>query len=161
MPRKPARTVLQIATETTVGRIVKRHPEAAEQRLFIKQWRMDPRTRDLPACAVPNGGYRNKREAALMKGEGVDRGVPDWLLFQSGEMAPHVSGEMETERVRRTGRHIGLALEFKSPTGGGKVSADQKRWHDNLSARGWRVEVVTSAWQAWQVVRDYLSLGAP
>lgn len=118
-----------------------RHPEAIEQRLFIRRWRLDPRTTNLPACAIPNGGLRGKREAALMKAEGVDRGVPDWMLFE-----PSPAG------------HVGLALEFKAP-GTGRVSADQRRWHEALRARGWRVEVVTSAHAAWQVaVVEYLTL---
>jgi hypothetical protein len=120
----------------------RKHLEAAEQRLFVQRWRLDPRTCDLPACAIPNGGKRGAREAALMKAEGVSAGAPDWVLF-----------------VARGGSH-GLALEFKSPTGKGRQSPAQKEWAERLWEQGWRYEVVTSAHSAWGVVSDYLRLEA-
>lgn len=120
-----------------------RHLEAEEQRLFVKRWRMDPRTRVYPACAVPNGGKRSAREAVLMKAEGVEPGVPDWLCFQ-----PNTT-------------YNGLALEFKSPTGKGRVSDTQKHWHSLLRNAGWRVDIVTSAHDAWRVVTEYLSIDYP
>jgi hypothetical protein len=116
--------------------------EAIEQRLFIRRYRLDARTRDVPACAVPNGGKRSAREAALMKAEGVEAGVPDWLCF-----APGVGGGC-----------IGLAIEFKSPTGKGRVSENQKRWHELLRNVGWRVEIVTTADEAWRVVTNHLGI---
>lgn len=115
-----------------------RYLEALEQRLFIKRLRLDPRTKDLPWCAVPNGGKRNPREAALLKAEGVQPGVPDWLCFAAS----------------RTFR--GLAIEFKSPTGKGRLSDAQKYWLDTLFSELWDVHVCTSAEQAWKVVMDYL-----
>ena len=119
----------------------RQHPEATMQRLFVKRWRLDPRTKDLPACAVPNGGKRGVREASLMKAEGVDRGVPDWLLFQPS----------------KEGEYVGLAIEFKAPTGG-RTSADQARWHEALRGRRWRVEVVTNEGAAWQLIVQHLGL---
>ena len=118
------------------------HLEAIEQRLFIRRWRTDPRTRERAACAVPNGGRRSAREAALMKAEGVEAGVPDWLCF-----AP--ASDNTT---------VGLAIEFKSPTGKGRVSDNQKRWHVLLRNAGWRVEIVTTAADAWRVVTSHLGI---
>lgn len=117
------------------------HLEAMEQRLFVKRWRLDTRTRDVPACAIPNGGRRSAREAALMKAEGVEAGVPDWMCF-----VPSRDGT------------IGLALEFKSPTGKGRLSDHQKRWHLLLRNAGWRVEIVTTAVDAWRVVTHHLGI---
>jgi hypothetical protein len=116
--------------------------EAIEQRLFIRRYRLDARTRDVPACAVPNGGKRSAREAALLKAEGVEAGVPDWLCFAPGT----------------DGRSIGLALEFKSPTGKGRLSDNQKRWAELLRKVGWRVEIVTTAKDAWSVVTSHLGI---
>ena len=126
-----------------------RHLEAIEQRLFVKRWRLDHRTRDLPACAIPNGGKRGAREAALLKAEGVSAGVPDWMLFVPG----HTFAD-----GRCVGRRVALALEFKSPAGAGRLSDAQAGWREKLRANGWRVEVVTSADQAWSVVCDYLGI---
>lgn len=124
-----------------------RHLESHEQRLFVQRFRLDPRTRDLPACAVPNGGLRSPREAAIMKAEGVEPGVPDWLLFAPQRILPNA--------VSILGAY-GLALEFKSPTGKGRVTDHQKRWHALLRNSGWRVEIVTSAADAWRIVLDHL-----
>jgi hypothetical protein len=112
--------------------------EAIEQRLFIKRLRLDPRTKDLPWCSVPNGGKRSPREAALLKAEGVQAGVPDWLCFV------------------RMSEINGLAIEFKSPTGKGKVSPAQKVWHDNLRREQWLVYICTTAEEAWRITAEYL-----
>lgn len=121
-----------------------RHLESQEQRLFVQQWRLDPRTRDWPACAIPNGGRRGKVEAAILKAEGVSRGAPDWICFKQAN--------------REWVTFAGLALEFKSPTGKGRTSPEQQAWHAALDAEGWAVAVVTSAFEAWQVVRKVYGL---
>lgn len=118
--------------------------EAIEQRLFIKRLRLDPRTKDLPWCSVPNGGKRNAREAALLKAEGVQAGVPDWLLFE-------VRADTESHLLT-----LGLAIEFKSPTGKGRVSDSQKVWHENLRRNGWQVNICTTAQEAWNILEAYL-----
>ena len=124
-----------------------RHLESREQRLFVRQFRLDPRTRNLPACAVPNGGLRSPREAAIMKAEGIEPGVPDWLLFAPRRFKPAAVSMLGP---------WGLALEFKSPTGKGRVTEHQKRWHSLLREAGWRVEIVTNASDAWRIVLDHL-----
>lgn len=115
-----------------------RHLEAIEQRLFVQRFRLDPRTRSLPACAIPNGGRRGPREAALLKAEGVTAGAPDWVLF-----------------VPSNGS-AGLALEFKSPTGKGRLTDAQVEFHEGLREYGWKVAVVTSAIAAWEILIAYL-----
>lgn len=133
-----------------------RYLEALGQRLFVKRWRLDPRTRALPATAVPNGVRTSPIQAALAKADGMEAGVPDWLLFAKGWAVIAVDdGE---ERIKDC--YQGLALEFKRPDGKGRVSPAQQAWHEKLRANGWRVEVVTSAEQAWEVVCDYLGLEA-
>ena len=123
----------------TPARAKPRHLESVEQRLFVQRVRLDPRTRDLPACAIPNGGRRGPREAAILKAEGVSAGAPDWVL-----MAPR-------------GQFVGLALEFKGPAG--RVSPAQAAWHDTLRRERWAVYIVKSAEEAWNVLTGYLSGG--
>jgi hypothetical protein len=125
-------------TDSGTVRRKPRHLEAIEQRLFVQRFRLDPRTRDLPACAIPNGGRRGPREAALLKAEGVTAGAPDWVLF-----------------VPRSG-WAGLALEFKSPTGKGRLTVTQSDFHESLRAHGWMVAVVTSALAAWDILMAYM-----
>lgn len=123
----------------------RRHPESAEQRGFVARVRLDPRTKHLPCCAVPNGGKRGAVEAAILKAEGVSRGVPDWLCFEPNAATPSASYD------------VGLALEFKTARSG-RVSPEQAWWHVALRARGWRVEVVTTAEGAWTVLCDHLGI---
>ena len=123
----------------------RRYLESQEQRLFVKRFRMDPRTKMLAACAIPNAGRRSPVTAGILKAEGMEAGVPDWFLFHPGLGLDD-------------GEHVGLALEFKSPTGKGRVSREQRSWHLELSYSGWRVEIVTSSEQAWDVVCNYLRI---
>lgn len=113
-----------------------KHDEAVQQRLFIKRVRLDPRTKHLPIFAIPNGGKRGKREATLMKAEGVLAGVPDIFVAE--------------------GRHDcgGLFLEFKSAKG--RQSPAQKAMEVNLLRQGYSVELVRSAEEAWGELMDYL-----
>jgi hypothetical protein len=113
-----------------------RHLESEQQRLFVARFRLDPRTRDWPACAIPNGGRRGKIEASILKAEGVSAGAPDWVCF------------------KQPGGYYGLALEFKSPTGKGRLTDTQRKWHDALISEGWRVAVVITADEAWAVLCD-------
>lgn len=117
-----------------------RHAESIEQRLFVQRFRLDPRTRELPACAIPNGGRRAAREAGIMKAEGVTAGAPDWIL-----MVPR-------------GPYCGLALEFKRPVGTIRVSPAQDAFLAQLVLHGWCVHIVRNAHDAWQHLTDYLTL---
>ena len=124
-----------------------RHLESQEQRLFVQRFRMDRRTRDWPACAIPNGGRRGAVEARILKGEGVSAGAPDWVCFR----APR-------NYIGSGTLYHGLALEFKSPTGKGRLTETQRWWHHALEDEGWRVAVVTSAEEAWKVLCDTYGL---
>ncbi len=117
-----------------------KHLEAIQQRLFIKRVRLDPSTKALPLFAIPNGGKRGAREAALMKAEGVLAGVPDLFLAQP---QPIPQGS------------CGLFLEFKSAAG--KLSAAQQAMGLRLLANGYTVVVVRSAEEAWHALTEYLA----
>lgn len=88
--------------------------------------------------AVPNGGKRNRIEAAIMQGEGVKSGVPDLIML-------HPSGQ-----------YHGLAIEMKRKEGG-KVSPAQKEWIDNLNAEGYCAVVCHGAESAIFVIKEYLN----
>lgn len=86
--------------------------------------------------AIPNGGQRHPAIAAKLKREGVKRGVPDLCL-----------------PVARCGLH-GLYLELKAADG--RLSNEQKRWVDMLTAQGYGVAVVYGFDEARAVLEDYL-----
>jgi len=90
--------------------------------------------------AIPNGGHRNKVTAAMLKAEGVKRGVPDICL-----------------PVPR-GRWHGLYIELKAE--GGSASLEQRRWLAALQRQGYRAELCKGWEQARRLIEDYMSTGA-
>ena len=70
---------------------------------------------------------------------GLDKGVPDILIFEG------------------RGPFVGLAIEMKVEKGG-HVRDDQKRWIAELQARGWKVVVAHGKVQAIDAVNYYLAL---
>lgn len=88
--------------------------------------------------AVPNGGKRDKRTAALLKAEGVKRGIPDTCL-----------------PVAR-GPYHGCYVELK--IGRNTISDAQEAWIDALRAEGYYVDVAWGWQAAARVLADYLGL---
>lgn len=86
---------------------------------------------------IPNGGTRNKIEAAHLKAQGVKKGVPDLFL-----------------PVAKQGYH-GLYIEMKRQKNG-VLSADQKTWINNLKQQGYRVEVCRGFQEAANILENYL-----
>ena len=83
---------------------------------------------------IPNGGRRDRIEAAHLKQQGVKPGVPDLCL-----------------PVARGGYHA-LYIELKTETG--RATADQKWWGEQLQGQdnmwrvcyGWEAAVTTLQW---------------
>ena len=90
---------------------------------------------------IPNGGSRNKLEAANLKRQGVKSGVPDLFL-----------------PAARGGYH-GLYIEMKAGTN--KPTANQKAWIDALGKQGYAVAVCYSAEEASDTLMRYLRMGIP
>lgn len=87
--------------------------------------------------AVPNGGWRHPATAAMLKAEGVKRGVPDIFLAWPA------------------GNYHGLFIEMKRLVGG-KISDDQKEWAQRLSAAGFHVVICKGFEQARDAILEYL-----
>ena len=114
--------------------------EADEQKAVI-QWciLMEKRWPELEYIYhVPNGGSRNRIEAANLKEEGVKAGVPD----------------LELPAAR--GRYTGLHIELKH--GNNKVTADQDRFLKALRKMGRCAVVCYEAEPAIQVISEYMRL---
>jgi hypothetical protein len=92
-------------------------------------------------CHVPNGGQRNAVVGAKLKAQGVKRGVPDVLVFD----AP-------IDKARYS-YQCGLAIELKNGKAG-RVSPEQKAWHNNLLGNDWRVDVCRSLDEVLAVLRE-------
>jgi hypothetical protein len=88
---------------------------------------------------IPNGGSRNKIEAANLKNQGVKSGVLDLHL-----------------PVARHGYHS-LYIEMKSKDG--KVSENQDKWIKGLREEGNKVEVCYGTESAINALKQYLQGG--
>lgn len=87
---------------------------------------------------IPNGGSRNKLEAANLKRQGVKSGVPDICL-----------------PIPSKGYH-GLYIEMKY--GKNKPTDNQKKYLNNLSRQGYAVAVCYSWEKAAKVICKYLGI---
>ena len=85
---------------------------------------------------IPNGGLRNKREAAELKRLGVKAGVPDLCL-----------------PVAR-GPYHGLYIEMKRK--GGQESKAQTEWLKRLKEQGYEAITAFNFEQAADAIKKYL-----
>lgn len=85
--------------------------------------------------AIPNGGHRNIRTAVNLKKEGVTPGIPDLFI------------------ARSNGLFLGLFIEMKKI--GGVVRPTQKKMHELLKSKGYRVEVCRTFEQFEYTVNTY------
>lgn len=88
---------------------------------------------------IPNGGSRNKAEAAKLKRAGVKPGVPDLFL-----------------PVARGGYH-GLFIELKRKSGG-RLSIEQKEWIEMLRAGYYKAVICRGSEEAEKAIVEYLGL---
>jgi hypothetical protein len=114
--------------------------------LFMKASQFATRYPELRLMfAIPNGGSRDKREAANLKAEGVKSGVPDVFL----PVPRH--------------NYLGLFIELKRPgtekSDKGAVSPIQRDfWHPELAKQGYLVQVIYGYWDAWACVSWYMGI---
>ena len=87
--------------------------------------------------AIPNGGARDPITGAMLKAEGVKRGVPDLFL-------PAAAGPFH-----------GLFLEMK--TASGRLSPDQQQWKHGLIEQGYACVTAHSLEQAIDTLTRYLT----
>lgn len=109
-------------------------PEAEEQAAVIQYCDL----RHIPVFHIPNGGSRNKAEAARLKGQGVRPGVPDLFV-----PVPK-------------GGYAGLFIEMK--TVNGRVSEAQKRWLRLLKQNGYCTRVCWRFEEAKNTIDRYIRL---
>lgn len=117
------------------------NPTEAQEQEWLFQWAQAMKVLRWPELElmfhVPNGGSRNRIEAARLKAQGVKPGVPDIFL-----------------PVARKGRH-GLFIELKRKVGG-QVSPEQNKMLGELNRQGF-MAVVCKGWNAAaDVIEDYM-----
>ena len=114
-------------------------PTEAEEQIALFEWAALQSGR-FPELAllyhVPNGGSRNKIEAARLRAQGVKSGVPDLCL-----------------PVARGGNH-GLYIELKA--GKNTTTENQRRWLEYLRQQGYYTAVCYGWQKAAELIERYL-----
>lgn len=105
--------------------------EATEQEAVV-EWCFHNR---ILIFAIPNGGSRNKLEAANLKRQGVKAGVPDLCV-----------------PVARGGYH-GLFIEMKY--GKNKTTTSQDEWLETLNREGYLAKVCNGYAEAVNLIKWY------
>lgn len=112
------------------------HQESKIQQACVRWFRVQYPKLALLLFAVPNGGARLVREAAIMRAEGVTRGVADLiLLFPSG-------------------KSHGLCIEMK--TENGRQQPSQKIWQQSAEWAGYKYVICRSVEDFIREVNGYL-----
>lgn len=92
----------------------------------------------IPVFAIPNGGSRDRREAARLTAQGVKKGVPDLFI------------------PRAAGKFHGLFIEMKREKGG-RLSPDQAEWIALLRREGYAAYACAGFDNARAVIDRYLA----
>lgn len=79
-----------------------RHHESKIQIACVQWFRYQYPKLEKLLIAVPNGGYRNAREAQIMKAEGVISGASDLILLVPKKGFGCLCVEMKTEKGRQS-----------------------------------------------------------
>jgi hypothetical protein len=87
---------------------------------------------------IPNGGYRNKKEAYSLKAQGLQPGVPDLCL-----------------PIPR-GKYHSLYIELKRASGG-VLSHPQRWWLEQLNGNGHKAVVANGFLAAQKIIQEYLN----
>lgn len=115
-----------------------RHAESQIQQSCVRWFRLQFPDIALLLFAVPNGGARNKREAGILKGEGVTAGVSDMIL------------------LKPSGGFASLCIEFKTEDKGSTQRDTQKRWQEVAETAGNKYVICRSFDDFYREVRSYL-----
>lgn len=117
-----------------------KHHEDAEQKAVFDWAAYFPELRWMHA--IPNGGNRNKREAARLKGQGVKPGVSDIFLPLPVDPFHGLYIEMKRRKVN----------------GPSRITKDQGDFLFDMVTLNYRCIVCYGADEAIQAIRDYANL---
>lgn len=96
--------------------------------------------------AIPNGGFRNAREALSLKKQGVKSGVSDYFLAYPNSKYHGLWIELKRRRT-----HLGRPM--------GKVSKAQEDWINQMKLLDYGAIVSHGANEAISVIQNYLTIG--
>lgn len=116
-----------------------RHIESQIQKDCVTWFRLQYPKIGRLLFAVPNGGARNAKEAAIMKGEGVTAGVADLILLYPSD-----------------GFHS-LCIEFKTPSKSSRQTPMQKEWQALAEAHGNKYIVCRTFEDFERTIKNYFA----
>lgn len=120
-----------------------KHEESQIQRSCLRWFRLQYPQYALLCFAVPNGGARNKREASIMKAEGVTAGVSDLIL------------------LKPAGPFASLCIEMKTMEKGSRQRESQRLWQQAVEAAGNKYVICRTLEQFMAEVKSYLAGATP
>lgn len=126
------------AEEKAAAKPKTRHVESETQIECVKWFRRTYTPYARLLFSVPNGGYRTRRTAAIMKAEGTVAGAPDLILL-----------------VPR-GSHCALCIEMK--TSKGRQSPQQKAWQKDAESVGALYVICRSEEDFRSIIDRYMQL---
>lgn len=114
------------------------HEESTLQRACVAWFRAQYPEHELMLFAVPNGGRRGKKEARIMKGEGVTAGVADLIL-----LLPR-------------GPFGSLCIEMKTTRKNSRQRDSQKAWQAAAERAGNKYVIIRTQEEFEDVVTEYM-----
>lgn len=112
------------------------HNESNLQKSCVRWFRLQyPKLASL-LFAVPNGGARNAVTGAILKAEGVTKGVADLLLLVPNK------------------QYHGLCIEMKTPKG--HQSPSQQDWQEDVEWAGYKYVICRTAEEFIREITRYL-----
>lgn len=93
--------------------------------------------------SIPNGGMRTKSQGAILRSEGLKRGVPDICL--PVKRGPWPMLWIELKRIQGNGVKAGV------------VTPEQKKYIEYFKSQGYGVTVCYGWLQAKQIIIEYLN----
>ena len=112
-------------------------PTEIQEQIVVATWLS---IKNIPYYHIPNGGYRDYREALKFKRMGVKAGVPDLCIC-----------------VARGG-YYGLYIELKRMVGG-RISDAQLLWKEILEYEGYKWVEAKGSEECIKIIEGYLKLG--
>ena len=116
------------------------HEESSLQRACVAWFRTKYPDHELMLFAVPNGGGRRAKEAAIMKGEGVTAGVADLILLEA------------------RGGYGSLCIEMKTTSKDSRQRPSQRKWEAATEKFGNLYIIVRTEEEFQEEVEAYMKM---
>lgn len=125
-----------------------RHRESKLQQHAVSWFRYQYPEFRLNFIAIPNGGLRGKREAEIMKAEGVTAGAADTALLIPKDGCPALFIEFKQQTYTWENGKERVHKTYQRP--------EQKEWQEAVERQGYRYEIVRTFDEFVNLIESYL-----